>query len=604
MVLPGPSHLSAEFAALNGQVILGRLDDFAEPYLVMSSQRTRLDETLQHAFADIRELFTRHLEFNLLDHLAWRIEFFDVYANGSVQPPTTFAALVGILRPVLEQQAELSNFIVQRGEGQHGLAPLPYDDVHNGIAYVIGLEVEEGKAFNGKSVDVKALYRNDQGPQYFSPEKWVSLDWVKAIVEDFKPSDQNKENEVTEAQTPQQEQAPENTGKKPVQYYTRHGLSALLQDTADPADLMNVEKFIDDQLAAWSRHLALNTHQKQTNDTPRFSINEGPGIVTIMLDRSDLAFGERAPQLQMIFSDGEHGLAITPRIEGGMTTSRMLDSFDQVLLELNAGKRVPFTQLDQLVTFIDHVSDHNDAAAFRVALGNPHQALVEAGMKDFKLVMYMTRLENSNKIDVMGMLIRENMEDEELFQIWLDDIGHQGQLMVKVSEESVKVPTVLKNQGEAEDLSKSEGTREQLAPVWEEVRETRADPDSVLERHPPVSEERLREAVAHASKIDGFYVQGRDQHMLKHVLNRFRNEGNLNNLDLMALDAAERFIFTGGVINLPNWSYEAALIVGDRGENEERLLHGDSNAYVVICVDDRHVPTLVFQCKVNQQEQQ
>jgi hypothetical protein len=608
MVLPCPPSLLLEFRTLDGYVLgdLNALRDLLDSYCADGeAQRAFWNRTNQVA-TDLADRYVDDFDrsIGIVGRTKWRVNFYDLYAQGGKQNLGVFVAFTGILDVVLdkEKQAELSSFIIRTAaEHEHEDPPLLIEGFHNGIVYVFGFMIDTQRTLITKA---EVPFRNLEqvGIDHFCHWKHLWPTWAEYTLQAFPLNDQNKEPEVSEQQaTPAAEQ--ESDGTKPTVYYGRHDLSMLLQETADPSDLINVEKFIDDQLSAWSKHLALNTHKKQTDKTPRFSIHEGPGIITILLDRSDLEFGERAPQLQMIFTDGESGISITPRQQGGMTTSRMLDAFDQILLELNSGKRVPFCVVDSLVTFVDHVADHTDSLAFREAVGDPKQALVLSGIENPHVTFYMHRSHrNTAKIIVEAHFDREDgSEAGILFTVLLDDVGHQGNLMVKVAADSPKQPPLAKNVERFEEASKEGPHVKQLSETWKEVRDTPADPDSVLEKLP--APRKLNEAVVEATKMRDFYLTGSDQAMLKHVLARFRNEGNLNNLDSFALDAAESFIFAGGLVNAGDWHYEACL-TSERDEQELAFLRGENNAYIIVLNKDSNVPILTFQCQVSDAQQQ
>ncbi|BDD79626.1 hypothetical protein [Burkholderia phage FLC9] len=614
LVLIPPVDIPVEFRLMDGHVFMnmfGDIRNWLHDYAYFDKDRDTFDEILKHHM-DLIEL--GYLEgpgydYSLMNRLRWRVRFQDVYGNDQLSIRERFVSFTAILDPVLDKKkaAELSSWIVRTAD-QEGLDMSKFN---NGIIHTFGFRMHVGhfKRVRADEMDFGAM--GITSDDFYNEEARISPDWAALLCSAFPINDQNKEPEVSEQQAaPAAEQ--ESDGKKPTTYYGRHDLSMLLQETADPADLINVEKFIDDNLTSWSKHLALNTHKKQTDKTPRFSIHEGPGIITILLDRGDLEFGERAPQLQMIFTDGDGGIAITPRQQGGMTTSRMLDAFDQILLELNSDKRVPFKQVDSLVTFVDHVSDHNDSLAFREAIGDPKQALILHGIEEPDVVFYMYRIPNKEKKVAVEAHFnkRDGSEPGILFTIWLDDVGHQGNLMLKIAEDSPKQPALALNTRRVSsdvvngELVSGEGANAELAPVWEEVRSTPADPDSVLEKHPkPVSMGKLKEALDQATKISEFKLSGSDQAMLKHVMDRFRNEGNLSNLDLMSLDAAQNFIFAGGLLNVAGWSYEASL-TGARTEEDLSLLRGDNNAYIIILADGSNVPVLTYQCKVSDAAQQ
>jgi hypothetical protein len=606
ITLSRPVHIQPEFQLLDGHVFLNLYEDvreFLHRYAYIEAKKPQFDEILKQQ-ADLIELGyleSPGYDYYLFNNLKWHVRFQDVWGKDQHQIRERFVSFTAILDHATDKSkaAELSSWIVRTAD-QEGL---DISKFNNGIVHTFALRVglSNFSVIDTEEIDFRAMGVTDH--DFYNEEVRISPDWAALLCATFPLNDQNKEPEVSEQQaTPAAEQ--ESDGTKSTAYYTRHGLSMLLQETANPADLINVEKFIDDQLSAWSKHLALNTHKKQTDKTPRFSIHEGPGIITILLDRGDLEFGERAPQLQMIFSDAENGISISPRQQGGMTTSRMLDAFDQILLELNSGKRVPFCAVDSLVTFVDHVSDHNDSLAFRETVGDPKQALVDHGIADPKVTFFMYRKSNTSKVIVEAHYNREDgSEPGILFTIYLDDIGHQGNLMLKIAEDSPKLPPLAKNVERFDEASKEGPHVRELSETWQEVRDTPADPDSVLEKHPAPS--KLAEALAQATKMRDFELSGTDEAMLKHVMDRFRNEGNLSNADLIALDAASNFIFAGGLTNVGPWEYEAALTNADElSESEQSVLRGDNNAYIIILAKDNAVPVLTFQCKVSDAQQQ
>lgn len=390
----------------------------------------------------------------------------------------------------------------------------------------------------------------------------------------------------------------ENNGK---QYFNREQLIEQFRFCAANDELTDIIKFIDESTATWSRHLVLNTHKKQTTETARYSLEDGPAILTVLLDRGDLEIGERAPQLQMIFSRLEDGtVAITPRIQGCMATSRLIDTFDQINRELLLGQTVVFTSAGQVTTYVEQVAAQmGTATGFRMELGDPRQALIEAGDPD-PTVHYTTIL-NNDQVEVR-VIAKDVHGDSLIGLIMLDQVGKDGRIQLEMSAKT-RFNTA---SAQANELHQSK----EFAPVWNDVRETRATPDAVIDAaeqalRPGVTKEaEAEQAVAPGAAVSmgDVSVTGRDEHMLKLFMQRLLDHGQLNVRDQRALRAFDDFVMGGeGLANADEWSYVASIAL-DPSESEDAILRKNNNAYIVIYDDstqtDENTVIVIWQGRI------
>lgn len=579
------SDMSPELRLMQGHAFRDHYQDLRTWLFnyVYEQDRALFDKDLKHV-TDVIDLRFHEApgqeDYVIWDHLKWYLHIENVWAEGGrerIESIVVFTAVLDIARG-MEKNPKLVNLLAHVATREQ----LNFSDFNSGIVYTFGYNIRFDSSSLKRShirifpgmLDFSVYKDSIKLHDFYNEDKRISPKWAALVCNAF-PTVYNKEQQVAEQ---------EGNG---IQYYNRQQLDEVLKGTVAAEELPHVMKFIDDSVSNWSRHLILNTHKKQTQDTPRFSLHEGPGIVTILLDRSDLDWGERAPQLQMIFSDTPNGPAISPRISGGMTTSRMLDAFDQIVLELNKDQIVSFNAVDQVVTFVDQVSDHEESMAFREAIGDPKQALKAAGDEDPNIFFNMFR-NGDRKVHVrtLGVSKNEGQESSLLGEIILDDIGEAGRIQLRVAEDSPKLPGIARNVSVYEHASKTGadegGAAAQMAPVWEEVRSTKADPDSVMDKLPTKVEAKVEiDPTINPSEFLEFHLAGRDKHALKFFIDRLRNNGGLSKTDSVALNAFEQFVFGAGLANIREWSF-IACVTDDRTEEEETLLFGDNNAYILI----------------------
>lgn len=371
------------------------------------------------------------------------------------------------------------------------------------------------------------------------------------------------------------------------EFYNRIGLINHLRNHATVDELAEIIKFIDESTATWSRFLVLNTHKKQTEQTPVYSLQDGPGILTVLLERSDLEVGERAPQLQMILSRSDRGeIAITPRISGCMATSRMINTFDQINRELNAGRVVAFISAEQITTYIDQVAEHNGTVTgFRQELGDPYGALVQSGVPEPKVTF--TAQKKGDQVEVRVIVEDENDTNNVLNVILMDNVGGEGRISLEISAKT----RFNSASAAAQELHTSETFKE----VWSEVRDTPATSDESI----AAAEAALREEQAPLKKIEArtaealatgpfgaIEILGTDTFVLQFFIRRLREEGDLSERDQRSLRAFEHFVLNGeGLANLDKWSFRAAVSL-EKDEEEKRVLREDNNVYILIYDED------------------
>jgi hypothetical protein len=381
------------------------------------------------------------------------------------------------------------------------------------------------------------------------------------------------------------------------EYYNRIGLIQHLRGHTTDDELVELTKFIDESTANWSRFLALNTHKKQTEQTPVYSLQDGPGILTVLLERSDLEVGERAPQLQLILSRSDRGeIAITPRISGCMATSRMINTFDQINRELNAGRTVAFTSAESITTYIEQVSEHNGTVVgFRQELGDPYSALLQSGVPEPKVVFTAQR--KDKQVEVRVLVEDENNTNNVLNVITLDNVGTEGRVSLEISEKT--------RFGSASAAAQELHTSETFKEVWQDVRETAATSDeniaaaeAVLREEQAPATKAQAEAVAEIALQVGPFgaieILGTDTFVLHFFIRRLREAGDLSERDERALRAFELFVLNGeGLANLDKWSFRAAVLL-EKDEEEKRLMRDDNNAYIFIYDDDNGANNFVI----------
>jgi hypothetical protein len=449
-----------------------------------------------------------------------------------------------------------------------------------------------GDALTARRVNLVELL--EAGPPYFDRHKRMSPRWGELMVRYFYQSiNENKEQVVKVVN----EQA---TPPEGVKYYTRATLADFLREHVAKDELDAVAKFIDTQTAEWSRHLVMTTHKKQTEQTPRYSFEPGPNIATLTLERGDLDAGERAPKLQMIFTDlgPEQGLAISPRTAGGMVVSRMVDTFAQIVRELQAGQSVRFNDLTQIVGFVDGCADEQTTViGFRQELGNPLQALLEAGVPDPEVHFRMRKVDSHIEVETFGT--GSEGEDDDLLKFFiLDDVGQNGQMMLSMSAET-----------RMESMKQAAAQQERaLSPemkmAWNEVRliEPTRDEDVGIGVALPenISGENALDVIIHAQPIRALKrlkVIGSDEYMLEHFIERLM-VSNISMRDKKALVAFRHYILDGeGLANVDEWSFEAGLKTGDDRTFGEGILRGDNNAFIIIYNDS--ISQVIYQCKVD-----
>jgi hypothetical protein len=407
----------------------------------------------------------------------------------------------------------------------------------------------------------------------------------------------------------------ENNG---IKFYTRAEIDEYLREYSANDELADNLKFIDEKTALWSKHLALNTHKKQTTDTPRYSVENGPNILTVTLERSDLDEGERAPKLQMFFADyGKGGIAIRPRIEGAMVTHRMLDTFAQITKELQAGQAVIFTTLEQIVTFITQVADHEGTVTgFRQELGDPEQALLEAQVPN-PTVYFRMQKKDGNEVEIEALGKGDPGEDDTLLKLLVLNVESQnGAFVLAMSAES-RAATFEREQALSErqeawnEVRSVEPTPDEaVGTTTEEARALLAHAEELVEAQSPgkILAENVMDTIVHAQPIRAMKdveVTGNDEYMLDHFIERLL-VSLISERDKRALMAFRHYILDGeGLANVDNWAFHAAL-VRDGGERlSQNFLRDGNNAYIAIY--DRAVklgqeqsPALaIYQCKVD-----
>jgi hypothetical protein len=403
-----------------------------------------------------------------------------------------------------------------------------------------------------------------------------------------------------------------------IKFYTRAELDEYLREHSANDELVDNLKFVDEKTAVWSKHLALHTHKKQTLDTPRYSIETGPNIVTITLERSDLDEGERAPKLQMIFADyGKDGIAVRPRVEGAMVTYRMLDSFDQITKELQMGQPVIFTTLEQIVTFVTHVADEGSTVnAFRHELGDPQQALVEAGVPN-PAVYFRMQKKDDNEVEVEAWGRGDPGEVDTLLKLLVLSVEvHNGGFALGMTREtllaSIERGKELSQRSEAwQEVRSVEPTPDEaVGTTTEEARALLAHAEELVEAQSPsaVLVENALDNIVHAQPIRAIKdveVIGNDEYMLDHFIERLL-VSLISERDKRALIAFRQYILDGeGLANVENWAFHAALVRDGGAHPSQSFLREGNNAYIAVYdravkLDQNQSPALaIYQCKVD-----
>lgn len=589
--------ISAAFKLLTQQPLqnIDYLRAFVNEYAV--SQRAQID--LTSAVSEmICEIGRKHCgsdgkNFGLLYNLEWRMGFHQLFNHGGKQSEGVFVTFTGVVKGA--KHPKLQTFLRRKVEEY---PDLDIADFHDGVAISRGFWLSSGWS-TVSNHPVRLAELKDIGPAYFDDHKRISARWAELIVKSYHQTISENQEQVVSVQ--------ENNGKL---YYNQETLSAYFRHRAANDELVDIIKFVDSMTSKWSRHLVLNTHKKQTEQTPRYSVAEGPGILTVLLERSDLEVGERAPQLQMIFNRSDAGIAITPRIAGCMTTSRMIDTFDQINRELLAGETVRFTSADQIVTYVEQVSAHSATAiGFRQELGDPKAALIAADKPDLRIA-FTAELEG-DQVKVQTLIEDEDLHaDNVVNTILLDNIGKEGQIQLEISAKT----RFNSAQAQAQELHESAPFQQ----VWSEVRDTPATSDANIAAAEAVLQEELapqdsvdrviQTALVEIPAIDStkhLYIEGDDEHMLTHLLDRLAIS-NIGMRDKRALTGFRHFVLEGeGLANVDQWGFHARTVRDGGAGLSENFLRSGNNFFITIY--DRDVKLtqtqlaslVIFQCKID-----
>lgn len=596
LVLSKPVDIQTEFAVLEGHVfnkLKPDIQEFLHTHAAFHGQKKEFDSVLNDVADQIRAKYSGApgYGYDILSRLKWSMHFIDVWPHDGMRILQRFVSFTAKLDVAVDQSLseELSAWIYQVGR-EMSLNVLDFED---GIVYSFAFPVSLGSGkIQPDLIDYKAMQLPfGDYPSYYNDNDRISPIWAALVCKAFSPPKstfdiRNKELAVTQQ---------ESNGKT---YYTLDTLGKFFRETVAPDEYINVMQFVTDTLANWSKHLALNTHKKQTPDTPRFSLQEGPGILTVLLERGDLERGERAPKVQMIFAADGKGYSITQRKEGGLVTTRMFDTFDQITQELQAGETVYCSTLEQITTYIGQVAaGETTSQLFRDNLGNPKQALLDAGDEsDVYFIADMHR----NQLGVRALAPSlDGSEDRLLAEVTLENVGTNGKIVLEYSPNKSAMNQAL---AQVEDAHHSST----YAPVWKEVRDVKADAEvpaqPTREIVPTVVDPVGNDALPHGPirKIKDVTVSGDDEDMLKIFLERLLLS-NLSMRDSRALVAFKDYVLGGeGLANLDHWSF-VATITAERTEEEQDFLVGNNNAYVFIFNEDIDTPSaamLTFQCQV------
>lgn len=408
-------------------------------------------------------------------------------------------------------------------------------------------------------------------------------------------------------------------------YYDQAGIIELLAALAAPEERRVIIEFIKTSTTNWSKHLVLNTHKKQTENTPCYSTEIGPGILTVLLERGDLDQHERAPQVQLIFSrDNATGVvSLTPRIEGCMVTTRMLDTYDQINRELMLGKTVTFLSAEQIITYIEQVAAHNATAiAFRQELGDPKTALLQSGVsQDVRLTFSATLA--GNQLEVQTLVEDEQERDDNILNIIkLDNVGEDGRISLEISAKT--------RFNSAQASAHALHTTPEFQEVWDEVRATPGTDDAnvlAAEARLTAAKEHVVEPAAlpeqaakeapkevERASIEAVYpaftskmhvnIQGDDKHLLAYVIARTL-DSDIGVDDIRALQAFKQYVLDGeGLANVDNWGFHAMTVRDGGAQLSQNFMRAGNNFFIAIydrtvnITTDKLATLVIYQCKL------
>lgn len=604
-----PRDLPTSMAILNGTRLqtVDYMRAFVREYATGQTAEIALSEAVNEMVREIGNFYVDDWDrsIRLLYELNWKIDFYQAYRD-NLTSMGVFVTFTAVSRQATHPS--INDFLrLKAQEHQNDDPPLECESFRDGIACVRGFWLNQSRSsVTSQPVALTKLADAKDAPAHWKPHYRMTPWWAELIVRDFYPSLEQKKEQVVSEQ--------ENNG---IKYYTRAQFGEFLREHSANDELVDNLKFIEEKTAMWSKHLVLNTHKKQTEDTPRYSVENGPGILTVTLERGDLDEGERAPKLQMFFADyGKDGIAVRPRLEGSMVTTRMLDSFAQITKELQAGRAVIFTTLEQIVTFVTQVADHEGTVkGFRQELGDPEQALAEAGVPN-STVYFRMQKKDDGEVEVEALGRGDAGEDDTLLKRLVLGIESQnGGFVLAMSAESRQATfereQALSERGEAwnEVRDVKPTPDEAVGTTTEEARALLAQAEELVEAQSPdtVGAENVMDTIVHAQPIRAIKdveVIGNDEYMLDHFIERLL-VSLISERDKRALIAFRQYILDGeGLANVDNWGFQAAL--RDAGASlRPNFLRDGNNAYIVIYdravkLGQQQSPALaLYQCKVD-----
>lgn len=605
-----PRDLPVSMAILNGTRLqtVDYMRAFVREYATGQTAEIALSEAINEMVREIGNFYVDDWDrsIRLLYELNWKIDFYQVYRD-NLTSMGVFVTFTAVIRQVAHRS--FNDFLrLKAQEHQNDDPPLECEHFRDGIACVRGFWLNQTwSSVTGQPVELTKLADAKDAPAHWKSHYRMTPWWAELIVQDFYPSLERKKEQVV---------SEENTG---IKYYNRAQFGEFLREHSANDELVHNLKFIDEKTALWSKHLALNTHLKQTEDTPRYSVESGPGILTITLDRSDLEPGDRAPKLQMFFADyGQNGIAVRPRVEGAMVTHRMLDTYDQITKELQTGAAVTFNTLEQIVTFVGSVADHEGTVTgFRQELGDPEQALIEAHVPN-PVVYFRMQKKDGREVEIEALGKGDEGEDDTLLKLLvLSDEGEAGALVLAMSAET-RAATFEREQALSENSE-----------AWNEVRTVEPTPDAAVGTTTEEARALLAQAevlvdAAEAERIAGenaldnivhaqpiraikdVEVSGNDEYMLEHFIERLL-VSNLGMRDKKALIAFRHYVLDGeGLANVDSWAFHAALVHNSAEVPvTPDFLREGNNAFIAIYdravkLDHNQSPAVaIYQCKVD-----